>query len=417
MRFRWLFLGTSLLLGLLVGISIYARTLSKRLLQQQLNIVHLYAAALRYATQAPEECLKDFFWEYLFPDKENSSRILIVPLVLTNDKGKVLSHNLEELRLSPKGQHINDFLPYLRADTSEFAPIKVSFGTERYLKIYYGEPIILRQIRWIPVISGGIFIIAGLIWIGFLYTAHRYRQDKIWVGLARETAHQLGTPLSGLVGSVELLRESPELLPRLLPRMEDDLRRLSEIADRFSKIGAKPRLIPQPLSPILEDVVEYFRRRLPPRVRLTYLPAPQDITLPMNSTLLRWVIENLLRNSLDALPPEGGEITLRVQNRKNEVWIDVGDTGKGIPAAQWEEIFRPGFSTKGHGWGIGLTLARRVIEKYHKGEIFVAESGLGRGTTIRIRLPIKPPKSPFNHFWKSVLLRGRGLWRLIKRWS
>ncbi|MCS6895605.1 MAG: HAMP domain-containing histidine kinase [Bacteroidia bacterium] len=415
MRLRWLFLVTSLLLALLVAMTIYARTLSKRLLQQQLNIVHLYAAALRYATQAPEECLKDFFWDYLFPEKQSSPRILIVPLVLTNDKGKVISHNLEELRFSPKGQYISDFLPYLQADTLEFPPINVRFSTGRHWKIYYGEPIILRQIRWMPVVSGGLFIIAGLIWIGFLYTAHRYRQDKLWVGLARETAHQLGTPLSGLVGSIELLRDAPEMLERLLPRMEDDLRRLNEIADRFSKIGAEPRLLPQKLSPILEDIVQYFQKRVPSRVKLTYIPAPQDITLPVNNTLLRWVIENLLRNSLDALPPEGGEITLRVQNRKNEVWIDVEDTGKGIPPTQWEEIFRPGFSTKGHGWGIGLTLARRVVEEYHDGEIFVAQSGLGRGTTIRIRLPIQQRKSIMRKLWKAMLLRMRGIMRLIKR--
>ncbi|MCX8112318.1 MAG: HAMP domain-containing histidine kinase [Bacteroidia bacterium] len=415
MRLRWVLLISSLLVAFLIGVSLYARQLSKRLLEQQLNIVRFYASALRYAAQAPDECLMDFFWEYVYPTGQGGSRILIVPLVLTNDRGKVLSHNLQDLRLSPKGQHIQDFLPYLGGDTTEFVPITITFAANRTLKIYYGEPLILRQIRWMPVISSGLIVVAGLIWIGFIYTAHRYRQDKLWVGLARETAHQLGTPLSGLVGSIELLRDFPELLHKLLPRMEDDLQRLSEIADRFSKIGTEPRLRTQDLVPILEEVVRYFERRVPRQVQLRFVAPSQAILLPLNSTLIRWAIENLLRNSLDALPPEGGMIVLRVQLRKGEAWIDVEDTGKGILPTQWEEIFRPGFTTKGHGWGIGLALARRVVEEYHGGEIFVAQSALGRGTTIRIKLPLTRRLSPWRRIRGALIQRFRGLLRLLRR--
>lgn len=415
MRLRWLLLLSTLMVLLVAGISFYARLLSRRLLQQQLHLIHLYASALRFAAQAPDECLQDFFWEYIFPPDQRSPRILIVPLVLTNDKGKVVSHNLQDLRISPRGQHIRDFLPYLGADTAEFVPIEVSFAAGRRLKIYYGEPLILRQIRWMPVISSGLVIMAGFIWVGFLYTAHRYRQDKLWVGLTRETAHQLGTPLSGLVGSIELLKESPDMLERLLPRMEDDLRRLTEVTDRFSKIGMEPRLRKQPLDPILENIARYFGERMPKTVRLTYIPPEKPVILPLNETLLRWVIENLLRNSLDALPNQEGEITVRVQVRRSEVWIDVEDTGKGIPPTQWEAIFRPGFTTKGHGWGIGLALARRVIEEYHGGEIFVAQSGLARGTTIRIKLPLERRLSFWRRLRSGILLRVRSFSRLLSR--
>ncbi|MCS7154080.1 MAG: HAMP domain-containing histidine kinase [Bacteroidia bacterium] len=414
MRLRWLLFISSVLILFFMSVSFYARLLSQRLLEQQISIVHFYAAALNYAANAPEECLANFFWEYVYPTEQKPSRILIVPLVLTNEKGKVLSHNLQDLRLAPKGQHINDFLPYLGGDTTEFPPITVTFDTKKTLKIYYGEPLILRQIRWMPVISSGLIVMAGLVWVGFLYTAHRYRQDKLWVGLARETAHQLGTPLSGLVGSIELLKESPEMLDKLLGRMEEDVKRLNEIAERFSKIGREPQLHLQELSPLLEDLVRYFEKRIPHQVKLTYIPADQPISLPINATLLRWAVENLIRNSLDALPPEGGEITLRVQAKKNEAWIDVEDTGKGIPPTQWEEIFRPGFTTKGHGWGIGLALARRVIEEYHGGEIFVAQSGLGGGTTIRIKLPLSERLSYWERLRRSTFRRLHSLLRLVR---
>lgn len=415
MRVRWLILVSTAIIAFIFAASIYGRLLSKRLLEQQVNIIHLYASALRYAAQAPDECLQDFFWDYIFPPGERSPRILIVPLVLTNDKGKVLSHNLQDLRISPRGQYIQEFLPYLGADTTEFPPIEINFTAERSLKIYYGEPLILRQIRWIPVVSSGFVVLAGILWISFLYTAHRYRQDKLWIGLTRETAHQLGTPLSGLIGSIELLKDSPEMLERLLPRMEEDIKRLEEITDRFSKIGMEPRLQRQELGAVMDKIVQYLQPRIPKTVQLIYIPLEAPLYLPFNETLLRWVIENLVRNSIDALPSQGGTITLRVQPRKSEVWIDVEDTGKGIPASQWEEIFRPGFTTKGHGWGIGLTLARRVIEEYHKGAIFVAQSGLGRGTTIRIKLPLEG-RLPFWHRLRSaIVLRLRGLSRLVRR--
>lgn len=415
MRVRWLILISTAIIAFILAVSIYGRQLSKRLLQQQVHIIHLYASALRYAAQAPDECLQDFFWEYIFPPGGTSPRILIVPLVLTNEKGKVLSHNLQDLRISPRGQHIQDFLPYLGADTTEFPPIDIPFTAERSLKIYYGEPLILRQIRWVPVISSGFVVLAGIIWISFLYTAHRYRQDKLWVGLTRETAHQLGTPLSGLIGSIELLRESPEMLERLLPRMEEDVKRLEEITDRFSKIGMEPRLRRQELGVVMNKIIQYLQQRIPKSVRLTYIPLETPLYLPFNETLLRWVIENLVRNSVDALPSQSGDITVRVQARKSEVWIDVEDTGKGIPPTQWEEIFRPGFTTKGHGWGIGLALARRVIEEYHGGVIFVAQSGLGRGTTIRIKLPMERRLSLWRRLRSGIALRLRSLLRLLRR--
>ncbi|MCS7297881.1 MAG: HAMP domain-containing sensor histidine kinase [Bacteroidia bacterium] len=416
MRLRWLVLIISVLLLFLVAVSFYAQALARRLLEQQVTLVHLYAAGLRYAAQAPEDCLNSFFWDYIFPESRKGSRLFLVPLILVNEEGKVISHNLQELRpLLPKGEKVLEYLPYLRADTVKFPPIEVSYGGERRLKIYYGEPLILRHVRWMPVIASGIIVIAGLIWIGFLYTAHRYRQDKLWVGLARETAHQLGTPLSGLLGSIEILKESPQLLDRLLPRMEEDLERLNEIADRFSKIGMEPRLRRQPLSPIVEETVRYFEQRLPRSIRLVYRPPEHEVILPLNATLLRWAIENLLRNSQDALPAEGGTISVSVKVQKGEVCIDVADTGRGISPTHWEEVFRPGFSTKSRGWGMGLALTRRVIEEYHGGEIFVARSSPKEGTVMRIRLPLLHRLSLPRRLWRAFLRRFKGFWRLLCR--
>lgn len=413
MRLRWVALTISLLVVLFIAVSLYTRTLAQRLLRQQITLVHLYADALRYAAEAPEECLADFIWEYLFPDQRSGSALFLVPLVLTDEKGRVQSHNLQDIQKKvPNSADLSAYLPLLGTDTTVFPPVRVAFGSGRYLTIYYGEPLILRQLRWMPVISTFLIGIAAFIWVIFLYTAHLYRQDKLWVGLARETAHQLGTPLSGLVGAVEMLKESPELLPKMLPRMEVDLHRLEEISERFSKIGAEPRLKPHLITPIVEEVVEYFRHKVPPTVQLQFVSPEAPIpALAINPTLLKWVIENLIRNSLDALPDSRGSITVRLTLRRRKLWIDVEDTGKGIPAHQWEEVFRPGFSTKARGWGIGLSLARRVIEDYHGGEIYVHHSGLGQGTTIRVELPLEGKTSLMRKFWRGVVQRLRRLER------
>ncbi|MCX7606643.1 MAG: HAMP domain-containing histidine kinase [Bacteroidia bacterium] len=416
MRLRWIALAISLLLLFFIAISAYARVLATRLLRQQTTLVHFYADALRYAAQAPEECLGEFLWEYLFPDKKAGSRLFLVPLILTNESGRVLSHNLHEIKEDlPSAPYVENYLPLLHADTIEFPPVKVNFAEGRYLKIYYGEPLILRQLRWMPVVSSGLIFIAAIVWAFFLYTAHRYKQDRLWVGLARETAHQLGTPLSGLVGAIEILKESPSLLSRMLPHMEADLKRLTEISDRFSKIGSEPQLKSQQIVPIISEVVEYFQAKVPPTIRIEFIPPSySEVVLPVNSILLKWVVENLIRNSLDALPPEGGTITIRMTLRRQEIWIDVQDTGRGISPPQWEEIFRPGYSTKARGWGIGLSLSRRVIEEYHKGAIFVHESGLGQGTTIRIRLPLRGRGRLLPRPWRAYLYRLKNLWRRLK---
>ncbi|MCS7188338.1 MAG: HAMP domain-containing sensor histidine kinase [Bacteroidia bacterium] len=407
MRLRWIVLILSFLILFFIGVSLYARVLAMRLLRQQRALVHFYADALRYAAQAPEECLRDFLWSYLFPDKQAVSQLFIVPLVLTSEKGKVISHNLHELEKKlPTSSTLEDYLPFLHADTLAFPPVVVRFAEGRYLKIYYGEPLILRQLRWMPIVSSGLVFLAGIIGLFFLYTAYRYRQDKLWVGLARETAHQLGTPLSGLVGAVEILKDSPHLLPQMLPLMESDLKRLTEISDRFSKIGSAPFLTPQPILPLVQEVVAYFQAKVPSTVELQVLAPPEvNPSLPINKILIKWVIENLIRNSLDALPPEGGKVIVRLTMRRHELWIDVEDTGKGIPASQWEVVFRPGFSTKSRGWGIGLSLSRRIIEEYHKGEIFVHRSEIGKGTVIRIRLPLRRRLLLLPKVWRSIYVR------------
>lgn len=416
MQLRWVALTISLLILLFVAVSLYTRTLAQRLLRQQITLVHLYADALRYAAEAPEECLADFLWEYLFPDQRSGSTLFLVPLVLTDEKGKVKSHNLQDIQKKvPNSDELSAYLPLLGTDTTLFPPVRVAFGSGRYLVIYYGEPLILRQLRWMPLISTLLIGIAALIWVIFLYTAHRYRQDKLWVGLARETAHQLGTPLSGLVGAVEMLKESPELLPKMLPRMEVDLHRLDEISERFSKIGADPQLRPCSVTSIVEEVIAYFRHKLPPTVQLHFIPSEgSPPVLAVNPTLLKWVIENLIRNSLDALPEGSGTITVRLTLRRRKLWIDVEDTGRGIPAVQWEAIFRPGFSTKARGWGIGLSLARRVIEDYHGGEIYVQHSSLGQGTVIRVELPLEGKTSLLRRVWRAIRQRLRRLERRPK---
>ncbi|MDD5822090.1 MAG: HAMP domain-containing sensor histidine kinase, partial [Prevotella sp.] len=210
-------------------------------------------------------------------------------------------------------------------------------------------------------------------------------QNKVWVGLSKETAHQLGTPISSLIAWVEILKETyPD--DTLIPEMDKDVKRLQLIADRFSKIGSVPAPVPTDLLELLGHVVDYMDRRTSKKVKiLTDFPAHQVI-VDLNGSLFEWVIENLCKNAVDAMGGEQGTITLKVEETDTWVYLDVSDTGKGIRKRNINNVFRPGFTTKKRGWGLGLSLAKRIVEEYHHGRIYVKESEVGKGTTFRIEL-------------------------------
>lgn len=258
-------------------------------------------------------------------------------------------------------------------------------GETAYIDVCYDDSLMLRRLAFYPYVQLGVVMIFVVIAIFALLTSKRAEQNKVWVGLSKETAHQLGTPISSLMAWVEVLKENyPD--DALLPEMENDVRRLQLIADRFSKIGSVPEPVAASLNAVVEHTVGYMRRRTSARVSITTtFPEGDDITVPLNASLFEWVIENLCKNAVDAMEGEGA-IAITASQSAGKVIIDVSDTGKGIRKKDIGNVFKPGFTTKRRGWGLGLSLAKRIIEEYHKGRIYVKSSEPGRGTTFRIEL-------------------------------
>ena len=262
-------------------------------------------------------------------------------------------------------------------------PAKKS-GCSEYIYIYYDESAILKRLASYPYVQLGVVGLFVLMAIYALLSSKRAEQNKVWVGLSRETAHQLGTPISSLMAWTEMLRETyPD--DELLPEMSNDVKRLELIAERFSKIGSQPELREVKLQEVIQRVVGYIARRASDKVSLTCSFPDDSTSVRICAPLFEWVIENLCKNAIDAMAGEG-EITIYVYHRGRHIAIDVKDTGKGISKKHFRTVFKPGFTTKKRGWGLGLSLAKRIIEEYHGGQIFVKESEPGRGTTFCILL-------------------------------
>jgi hypothetical protein len=272
-------------------------------------------------------------------------------------------------------------------------PISISYGTAVLGYYHYGQSKIIQRLKWLPYIE--IAVVALFILIGYAgFSSIKKSEERlIWVGMAKETAHQLGTPLSSLLGWLEYLKNSPEKTSSVIPDVENDLDRLQTVANRFSKIGSAPDLQEENLEKIIDGVMEYFQRRLPGsggKVELKKYVNPQIPALFLNKALFSWVLENLLKNSLDALEGNGGSINIISDFlNKKKVYIDVQDNGKGISPRERKNIFNPGYSTKKRGWGLGLSLARRIIEEYHGGSLLLKETQPNGGSTFRIILEIK----------------------------
>lgn len=255
-----------------------------------------------------------------------------------------------------------------------------------YIQVCYDESLMLKRLAVYPIVQLGVVMIFVVVAIFALLTSKRAEQNKIWVGLSKETAHQLGTPISSLMAWMEILKESyPE--DALIPEMDKDVRRLQLIADRFSKIGSLPEPVPASLYNVLDHVMDYMVRRMSNKVKIVKIMPKDDIIIKLNASLFEWVIENLAKNAIDAMGGVPGTVTLRVEDAGEKAVIEVSDTGRGIRRKDVGNVFRPGFTTKERGWGLGLSLAKRIVEEYHHGKIWVKSSELGKGTTFRIELP------------------------------
>ncbi len=262
--------------------------------------------------------------------------------------------------------------------------IRIALSEEDWMDVRYDDSLLLRRLALWPYVQLGIVSIFVLVAIYALLSSKKSEQNRVWVGLSKETAHQLGTPISSLMAWVEVLRETyPD--DTLIPEMNRDVQRLQLIAERFSKVGSLPELKSTEVSEVVGHVVDYIRRRVSNRVTISAALPEESMVVPMCAPLFEWVVENLCKNAVDAM--EGrGDIAITVAAESGTCIIEVADTGKGIPSRHWKTVFLPGYTTKSRGWGLGLSLAKRIVEEYHRGRIFVKESSAERGTVFRIEL-------------------------------
>lgn len=263
--------------------------------------------------------------------------------------------------------------------------IRIELAGDDYQLVCYDESIMLKRLTYYPYWALAIVLVFAIVAVFAILTAKRAEQNKVWVGLSKETAHQLGTPISSLMAWVEVLKDT---YPgdTLIPEMAKDVKRLERIAERFSKIGSLPEPVDTPMNEVLDRVIEYMDKRTSQKIAIKGHYPDHEVIVTINASLFEWVIENLCKNAVDAMEGDTGKIDLWLLEEYDIVAVEVVDTGKGIKKKDMKNVFRPGFTTKKRGWGLGLSLAKRIVEEYHKGHIYVKQSEMGRGTTFRIEL-------------------------------
>ena len=309
-----------------------------------------------------------------------------IPVILCDDAGNILSHR----NIHVRG---NDEDAFLKRKVTEFQsknpPLAVEIGPNSYQYLYYDDSILLKRLLMYPYVQLSVVFIFILIAFLALASTKKAEQNKVWVGLSKETAHQLGTPISSLIAWIEYLK-TKEVDGTYLHEMEKDVKRLEVIADRFSKIGSDPALKLLNVNEAIRSACDYMSTRISSKIRIETLLSDQSLFVMMNESLFSWVIENLTKNAVDAMEGQG-TITICTGSRKQRVWIDVTDTGKGIPKSRFQTIFNPGYTTKKRGWGLGLSLVRRIVETTPGSEIYVKSSEIGKGTTFRIEMRLRSP--------------------------
>ena len=304
-----------------------------------------------------------------------------IPAIIVDDTGEINQYLNLNLPETDTEKYLQEKLEQLKSK-SNLIEINLGDGEKQYL--YYDDSILLKRLSFYPYVQLGVMVLFVLIVYFALISTKKAEQNKVWVGLSKETAHQLGTPISSLMAWMDLL-ESSGVDPSLLSDMNKDVNRLSVIAERFSKIGSKPEMELIYVNEVLENATEYMRRRVSDKVLITtHLPSDAEGAMVCLS-LFEWVIENLCKNAVDAMNGEG-RIDVYMTSEKQQIYIDIKDTGKGIARKNFKTVFNPGYTTKKRGWGLGLTLAKRIIEDYHAGRIYVKDSEVGKGTTFRIEL-------------------------------
>ena len=359
---------------------VVSNALVHELADEERNKMEVWAEAMRALNLADENTDLNLVLKVI---NENNT----IPVIVTDAGGNVqtfrnvkLNGETYEDSLKQAGQ-ISERL----FDEGRYIRIVLGDNTrDGYINVCYDDSVMLKRLAAYPYIQLGVVMLFVVVAIFALLTSKRAEQNKVWVGLSKETAHQLGTPISSLMAWVEILKENyPD--DDMIPEMDKDVKRLELIAERFSKIGSLPEPVPASLNEVMAHVMEYMDRRTSSKVKFIKDFPDEDIIIKINASLFEWVIENLCKNAVDAM--EGsGTITLHMESATDKAVIEVTDTGKGIRKKDLRNVFKPGFTTKKRGWGLGLSLAKRIVEEYHKGRIFVKSSETGKGTTFRIEL-------------------------------
>lgn len=366
-------------IAIVTGTVFYSQYLSRKIAADERKKVNVWVQSLKTRSTTTDQSALDLT---NIITTENTE----IPIIGTDEKDNPIN---EFLNLDTN--KIKSDTGYLRKMVAEFKSqhdpitVEISKSPLLYNKYYYGDSRLQQEARYYPIIQliiVALFIIITLITIS---TRNKSTQNQVWAGMAKETAHQIGTPLSSLQGWVEMLKENTQN-EKIATEMEKDVDRLKLVSDRFSKIGSTPQLEEKNIVIQVENMVAYIKRRASDKISFAVTSFNNtDITAMINAPLFDWVIENLLKNALDAMDGKGN-IGIAIKNEVADVVIDVTDSGKGISAANISKVFKPGFTTKKRGWGLGLSLSKRIIEQYHKGELFVKHSEPGKGTTFRIVL-------------------------------
>ena len=357
-----------------------SRSLTHDLAEQEKSKMQVWAEAMKSLSAADENTDLSLVLKVL---DENHT----IPVVVLNNEGVVTEYRNIEIKARNAKDSIALVTSYGQQMKASGQVIRISLSKNNhdYIDVCYDDSLMLKRIAVYPYVQLGVVLLFVIVAIFALLTSKRAEQNKVWVGLSKETAHQLGTPISSLMAWSTILKETyPD--DELLPEMDKDVKLLQLIADRFSKIGSIPEPVPSCLNDVLIHVVDYMDRRTSKKIEMkTELPN-EDVIINMNASLFEWVIENLCKNAVDAMGGKLGSITLRLEETDKRAIVEVSDTGKGIKKKDISNVFRPGFTTKKRGWGLGLSLAKRIVEEYHHGKIYVKNSEIGKGTTFRIEL-------------------------------
>lgn len=381
----WRFVAIAVLLMIGAGVLYYFNQLAQQVEEREKKYVLLYAASIKFFVEKSVEtdCDYTFVQEVLEANET-------VPAILVENGVPISNVNIKEFEDSTrkwKPKEMEELLYRKIAEMQEeHPPIEDKIGNSK-VSLYYSNSILAKQLHYFPYILLGTFLIFGSLAFIAYSSSRKAEQNRVWVGLAKETAHQLGTPISALMAWVEVLRSDPNFDGSIGDEMEKDVKRLETITTRFSNIGSVPQMSEEQIAPLIQQTLSYLERRISTKVKVHFNSQVSDnVKVSLNKHLLEWVVENLCKNAVDAMEGRGELFVTITPTAKKTIAIDIRDTGKGISKMNLRKVFRPGFSTKKRGWGLGLTLAKRIIENYHEGKLFVKETQVDKGTTFRILL-------------------------------